>query len=477
MSSSIPILQKFNELLSFHNSSKINSRKFQPNEEEQKNLILHNISSKLISLHLKKEATKYLFSQRLLLDEEKRRQREENERKQHQEEREREKEKENVEKEEKLFHETQNTMGGSDYQSNKSSSNGKVVKSNRKPSNATAKNTGPSSASFASTMASAVPPPPQRRQSSSVFKDLSSPIPSLTTSFMNSLKGSPSSSSSSSSEEILSSLYSLANDQIKDSKKQFEFLCKGYDHGRSYQLHPKKTNEEIDLSSIASSVASSSGGNVSSISRLEDLNKEITKGGTKKDGILLVFDPSLNTFGEKITIRIRYMKQLDVISEEEVIKEYVIWSNGNYYGLKLMKEFGRNSGQQSPPFLPPGTPGTGRDGNNNNHSPFSPVSNSNLLYMEDPKIALPGWSTKFPIFIPANKATLSLTGLDVFSQDAMLLNNILHLKVFTCYVQGILLLFVLSLSLSLSLSLCFSFFLSLSFFLSRRNEGWNETIK
>ena len=54
--------------------------------------------------------------------------------------------------------------------------------------------------------------------------------------------------------------------------------------------------------------------------------------------MMLIFDPSINTYGEIITLRIVFMKSIDLNTEIEVTKQYTFSSNGIYFHMALMKD-------------------------------------------------------------------------------------------------------------------------------------------
>ncbi len=201
------------------------------------------------------------------------------------------------------------------------------------------------------------------------------------------------------SNRIVTELNLLALSLAKDSKRVFDSICRGYDLGRVFQLNPKRLCEDIDLSDYSL-------GNLLNVTKLEDLNKR------KRDGILIIFDPSTNTLGEKISLKITYTKYLDLNVEEEVCKEYYFSSNGNYFGLTLQKEAVRAA---SPSQM--------------NHEMFA-EENDRTRHI------LPGWHGKNPIYIPAIKCKLELIGLDAYSNNALLINNITRLKFYCAFSSG-----------------------------------------
>lgn len=93
-----------------------------------------------------------------------------------------------------------------------------------------------------------------------VFRD-SADSNSRTVLFANTLK------TSHDSNKILTELTVLANDQLKDSKKIFEFICRGFDEGKAYQFNPKRTYEEVDLSQYSTTIS------LANVTKLEDLNQ------------------------------------------------------------------------------------------------------------------------------------------------------------------------------------------------------------
>jgi hypothetical protein len=357
---SLPILQKFQQLVHVHGHSKVDHKKFQPNEENQRKLIIHGAAHRMVYLAAKREQTKYLYAQRLKQEEEKKK-----------------------------------TMQAD------------ILKENEE------RNPLSSSTNYAHAQSFHLNSQFSRKASNqniSAFRD-SMDLNSKTAAFAHTLK------TCRDSNRIVTELSSLAHDLTADSKKVFDFVCRGYDTGKTSQLNPKRIYEDIDLSQFSTHIS------LANVTRLEDLNQM-----KKKDGILILFDPSLNTFGEEIKISITYMKAIDLTTEEEVTKEYSFWSNGNYFGCKLMKDFigGRASGQQSPPHAGGGggllTPEGGM---------------SSIPFLEGNRISLPGWGMKLPIFIPATKCHLEILDMEQYVKKASLVNNLTRLKFYAAFATGI----------------------------------------
>lgn len=203
------------------------------------------------------------------------------------------------------------------------------------------------------------------------------------------------------SNQIVAELNILAFALTKDSKRVFESICRGYDLGKIGQLNPKRLCEEIDLSEYSAGI------NLLNVTKLEDLNKR------KKDGLLIIFDPSTNTLGEQISLKITYMKSLDLNTEEEITKEYYIASSGNYFGLSLQREVVRGA---------------------------SPPQTNHELFGEKPdrlRCLLPGWQGENPLFIPAVKCKIELTRLDRYSKNAPLVNNVTRLRFYCAFATGL----------------------------------------
>lgn len=301
------ILNDLARLRHTHETSKIHSSLFQPTEAEQRKLIVRNAAKKLVDTSMKREGMKYAYHQKLKIEEELRR------------------------TEHNDGNESVNSehTGQTDVTSNqgRSSSNhqqGVKMGTSRAKSSQHRKRNGSGNNRSALTSGS----------STMVNFDFTSRITTSlrkhahyqggrTNSFAATL------ASNTSSDDVIREIHQQATEQLRDAKCIFESICKSFEGGKVCQFHPKRPIEDLDVSAFSTNTMS-----ISNVTKLEDLNQM-----KKKDGILLLFDPSTDTQLHLATVKITYMKSLDLNNEVEVCKEYTFWSNGNYYGLKLMKEF------------------------------------------------------------------------------------------------------------------------------------------
>lgn len=130
--------------------------------------------------------------------------------------------------------------------------------------------------------------------------------------------------------------------QSKDSKKIFESVLAHFKTGGvGCHFSVKRDFEVVDINALlaANSVHSASRGMV----RLEDMHSM-----KKKDGIALLFDPTIDTGGSVVKIRIYFQKAIDLISEESCSRDYSFHSNGNYFALELTDESSCVSHSKSP---------------------------------------------------------------------------------------------------------------------------------
>lgn len=125
-------------------------------------------------------------------------------------------------------------------------------------------------------------------------------------------------------------------------------------------------------------------------------------------------------------IKVTYMKSIDLNTEEEVNKEYTFWSNGNYFGLRLIKELQRGQSQGIVSASDLSHPAS-RDGMG------MTTPNDQAVV----KVALPGWQTKFPVFIPAVKCRVQVMGLDHYSNQAPLVSNLTRLRFYAVFATGL----------------------------------------
>ena len=181
-----------------------------------------------------------------------------------------------------------------------------------------------------------------------------------------------------------------SENQTKNSSKVFESFSSGFKSGLFIQVNSRNKFEDLNLSSL---VVSNQMSNYSS-SRLEDASSPLIK----KDGMIIIVDPSFYTGEHKIKLIISFKRPIDISNHEDVTKEHFVWSTKNYsFGLKLTDEF--NSG-------------------------YNPPDNCSL----------PGWQGRSPIFIPAVKCQIRVV-VDASPNappiEAKTLYHLTNFKIFT----------------------------------------------
>lgn len=192
------------------------------------------------------------------------------------------------------------------------------------------------------------------------------------------------------SETFTKQLKSKKEQQILDAKKVFDSLCTNFKPGAICQFQAKNDFELIDVTELVQSQQNYTSG---TLSRLEDISQLM-----KKDGMALVFDPSTDTQSAKITLKISYLKAIDLVNEETVVREHEFWSDGNYFGISLTSEA------------------------NKTYTDFS----NTFQHLE--KCNLPGWNGKVPIFIPASKCTLQV--INTGDTNSTLEYNLSRIRIF-----------------------------------------------
>ena len=203
--------------------------------------------------------------------------------------------------------------------------------------------------------------------------------------------------SADSSDDIAEQIQEQASHEAKNAQKLFNILCANANLGVVCQFSPKRPYEEVDVSHLVASsgLAGTTGNKMDALASLR-----------KKDGILLIFDPSTYTESRAITLKIRYMKQVDIAVEEAAEKEVTFWSSGNYFGLRLTKDAHRSNSEVGSALL------TGK--------PMSRV-----------KVMLPGWMPAAPIFLPnTNKCSFHWVDINQFVDSAVVSNRLSRLRLF-----------------------------------------------
>jgi hypothetical protein len=253
MSVRIPILNELDRLKKIHSSSKVVSSTFQPDDEDQKKMILHNISVKIVSFALKKEIKNY---------------------------------KEKVLKKQRL-------------QGNMSSPNKIGSRAQTAPSHRitfAGRNDRPSTASLSL--------PDEKADFGSVLKS------HVTADHFQ--------------EELNRQVY----DKMNDAKRVFDAIYSDFSGAMRYEFSPYHSSEEIDASDYATPAVVSLLPSYNPLKMLDDSS------GKKKEGLAIIIDPTINTCGEKVTLRLTYKRPKET-GEEEVVKDHVFWSSGNYFGNRL----------------------------------------------------------------------------------------------------------------------------------------------
>lgn len=200
-----------------------------------------------------------------------------------------------------------------------------------------------------------------------------------------------------SSEDVADELQEQAYQEAKNAKKMFDLISSNTDLGVVCQFSPKRPLQEVDVSHLVSAPALSSSTSSNKLDALTQLRK--------KDGILIVFDPSTSTEARVITLKIRFMKTVDIGVEELTEKEVSFCSNGNYFGLRLMKEIYRSNSEMSSTLL------TGKT---------STV-----------RVMLPGWMPCPPVFIPSTaKCSFHWVDINQFIDSASVSNQLSRLRLF-----------------------------------------------
>lgn len=119
----------------------------------------------------------------------------------------------------------------------------------------------------------------------------------------------------------------------------------------------------------------------------------------------LFFDPTTNTDGVEVTLRIHYKRQIDLITEENVTKDVTFSSNGNYYGTRLVRETFKTCVDV-----------------------IAALADSN----DDSKkriLSLPGWEHRPPIFIPNSKCSIEILKDEMFDKRASTAFNVSRLRI------------------------------------------------
>jgi len=208
-------LQEFQRLKVQYAQSNPQSSKYQPNESEQRRLIAKNAGDRLVSVIMKRESAKFIFHQKLKLEEEMKNELSEN----------------------------------VDANIDANAKVEKDIVANRAPT--------------ANKKLTPKKPPRKGQKLYSVFRpgNPKQYIFSRGTRLTNIIQ------SQQNPDIILQELQEQGMDQYKDAKKIFEYISQSFDTGKMIQCHPRRTIEEIDLSQYNTPVS------LAAVTRLEDLSQ------------------------------------------------------------------------------------------------------------------------------------------------------------------------------------------------------------
>lgn len=494
-------------------SSEVNSKKFQPNELEQKRLIARNEALRMVSASIKKETIKYLYKQTIEVQKIKR-------------------EEEKL-KEARKRAESMSLIDPSSTSSNQEDTSLSHPSSSHSVNSSSPFNSlkGPSTNKYRS----------QRKNDkknnqlilpSYSFNNPSSSAENKENSLLNEIHQNNDTESKNYTiklkclleknhqnfEETFSLLCHQSMKLTRDSLKLFNGIFQGYEQGKAIQFCPKKLYEEVNLSAFSthqtsaaallstataalnqgtshssSSTALSSGSELnpllsssssagllsqnnanstpSLINKSELLNNTINNALKKREGLLLIVDPSTNSDGKQILLRITYKKMIDVLTEEEVVRDYLFSSTGNYYNLNLMKETNRSlpslqatdysaSAIGSRPSL--STSSTAPTGALTQSIIIDDEINSNVKFtneiestaipstastaerentgesQNDCSSCLPGWGTCLPIFIPSLECKLEILNInEIAKYNVTTANRVSRLRVFLTVASNV----------------------------------------
>lgn len=348
----IQMLNELNRLKEAHGSRKAQLKGaaigLQPTLQQQREMIVRNVSNKLVSMAMKRETTKFIFDQRMKIQDELRRKEEESS---------------------VAASDTKPSEAHKGRPSTVPNKRGSFMQSDRRI--VPLANLGRMRSDLG-----------QRRPQTSVTRQSVGRVDD----FVRSIK------TSTNAEDFQSELEDQLMHRAKDSTKVFEIVCRSMKMGAVCQFSPRRPHEEIDLSHFNSS------SHADKVTKLEDLASF-----RKKDGMLLFMDPATNTYGHHVTLRVTFMKAVDIGEEQLVSKDFVFWSDGNYYGLKVMRDARSHTGLHA------------------------------LLHDEDnggTKCSLPGWQGRVPLYIPAPACKIAVLGLEDYGQAASLAYNLSRLRLF-----------------------------------------------
>eukprot|EP00601_Ochromonadales_sp_CCMP2298_P006645 CAMPEP_0173212870 /NCGR_PEP_ID=MMETSP1141-20130122/25060_1 /TAXON_ID=483371 /ORGANISM="non described non described, Strain CCMP2298" /LENGTH=325 /DNA_ID=CAMNT_0014139977 /DNA_START=286 /DNA_END=1261 /DNA_ORIENTATION=+ len=319
----IPILQELARLRLVHDSSKIKSSSFQPNDSAQRDLIIRNEALELIRTVLRKERSKFIF------DEEQR----------------------DAEVKNRPLSPGDAGFAGESIRASRESVRGASRESIRSSGQSMRRERG-TDGSPSMTKRVGTGSPSIKRGSSKLFnmddfaltrtgRPSTTGTLGITTSIVRHAFDSVLKTVTA-NDDFCEELTAQVGHQSNDSRRIFESLLTHFKGGLGALFSPKRPFEVVDVGAL---VAASQPVRTGAI-KLEDIQTL-----KKKDGIALFLDPATSTDGEPITMRVYYQRAVDLVSEESCTRDYVFQSNGNYYGLHLIEE-GANRDSRRPSELP-----------------------------------------------------------------------------------------------------------------------------
>eukprot|EP00600_Ochromonadales_sp_CCMP1393_P003121 CAMPEP_0174979158 /NCGR_PEP_ID=MMETSP0004_2-20121128/14617_1 /TAXON_ID=420556 /ORGANISM="Ochromonas sp., Strain CCMP1393" /LENGTH=600 /DNA_ID=CAMNT_0016230637 /DNA_START=202 /DNA_END=2004 /DNA_ORIENTATION=- len=219
------------------------------------------------------------------------------------------------------------------------------------------------------------------------------------------------------SDDFNEELMQQVERQSQDSRRIFDSLLVRYKGGVPCQFRPNRDFEVVDVNALVQAAQPVRTGTV----KLEDFSNM-----KKKDGIALFFDPTINTEGIAITMRIYFQKQIDLVTEESCHKDFVFRSNGNYYGLHLVEESPDGGGAggmsvRSGISAETGSNFGGGGGGGGGSAYSTPSPSKKTANRPDgggaiPERWLPGWQNRAPIFIPSTRCSIEILATTSASQ-------------------------------------------------------------
>lgn len=359
----IQMLNELTKLKAVHSSHKqqLAACTLQPNIEQQKQMIVRNVSQRLVVMAIKRESTKFLFDQKMKLEEEMRRKSEDD-----------------------------GSLSPEAPSLSRSTSSRRTMTAPLRRGSSMGGSRKIVSLSNIGRMKSDLGHPQRPSTTMSTSSSQSGGFRSVSgkvEDFVRSIK------TASNPEDFQSELEDQLVHRAKDATKVFDIICRNMKMGAVCQFQPRRLVEEIDLSAF-----STTNHPMEKVTKLEDLATF-----RKKDGMLIYFDPATNTYAHQVTLRVTYLKPVDIGEEQSVTKEYTFRSDGNYYGLHIVRDNRAHTGLQA------------------------------LLQDDEEggkKVSLPGWQGRPPLFFPVPIVSLSIVRQEDYAQAASLAYNLSRLRLF-----------------------------------------------